>query len=106
MVLENYVILKTGVPARLHFTDHYIETRTVTDRTTGSPTSRRVLVFQVDSLDGRPVAAKYSTMAEKHAAQFQAYLADKSYRDYDFIITKTGEAYLTQWSVMALPRPK
>ena len=46
MVLENYVILKTGVPARVHFTDHYIETRTVTDRSTGLPTSRRVLIFE------------------------------------------------------------
>lgn len=106
MVLENYVILETGVPARVHFTDHVIMTRTITDPVTGGPATRKVLVLEVDRLNGKEVAAKYSTMAEKHAGQFQPYLADKSYRDYDFVITKTGEGFRTSWSVQVIPRTK
>ena len=105
MVLENYVILVPGVPARLHFTDHHIETRTITDPVTGQPTSRRALVLDVDQLNGRLVAARYSTMAEKHAAQFAPYLPDKSYTRYDFTITATGESFRRSWSVQVTPRP-
>jgi len=104
MVLENYVILKPEVPARLHFTDHTKERRTTTDPKTGRPTSRNVLIFEVDRLDSREVAAKYSIMSEKHAGQFEPYLKDKLYRGYDFIITKHGESYLTSWSVAVIPK--
>jgi len=104
MVLENYVILQAGIPARVHFTDHVIERRTTTDPGTGRPTSRNVLVFEVDKLNGKDVFAKYSIMAEKHAGQFSPYLEDKSYRGYDFIITKQGEGYLTSWSVTVIPK--
>jgi hypothetical protein len=102
-VLENYAILETGIPTTLHFTDHHIETRGITDPATGQPTSRKVLVFEVDKMDGRPVAAKYSTMSEKHAAQFQPYLADKSYTKFEFTITKTGQSYRTSYSVAVTP---
>jgi len=104
MVLENYVILETGVPARLHFTDHVTQRRTTTDPLTGQPTTRNVLVFDVDRLDGREVFAKYSIMAEKHAGQFGPYLPDKSYRGYDFLITKTGEGFRTSWSLQVIPK--
>lgn len=103
MVLENYVILETGKPARLHFTDHAIQKRTVTDPITGGPTIRSVLVFEVDRLNGRAATAKYSIMAEKHASQFKPYLEEKSYRDYEFVITKTGEGFRTSWSVQVIP---
>lgn len=104
MVLENYVILETGVPARVHFTDHAIQRRTTTDPLTGEPTTRNVLVFEVDELNGRAVFAKYSIMAEKHAGQFKPYLEDKSYPNYDFVITKIGEGFRTSWSLQVLPR--
>ena len=104
MVLENYVILETGIPARLHFTDHAIQRRTVTDPLTGEPTTRAVLVLEVDRLNNREAFAKYSIMAEKHAGQFKPYLDDKSYRNYDFVITKTGEGFRTSWSVQVIPK--
>ena len=104
MVLENYVILTTGVPGRLHFTDHVIMARTITDPITGGPTTRNVLIFEVDQFNGKSVAAKYSIMAEKHASQFVPYLDDKSYRDYDFIITPVGEGFRRTWSMQVLPR--
>lgn len=104
MVLENYVILEEGIPARLHFTDHVIQKRTITDPLTGEPATRNVLVFEVDRLNGREVFAKYSIMAEKHAGQFKPYLDKKAYRGYDFGITRTGEGFRTSWSVQVIPK--
>jgi len=104
MVLENYVMLETGIPARVHFTDHVIQKRTVTDPITGGSTTRNVLVFEVDELNGRQVAAKYSIMAEKHAGQFKPYLEGNEYRGYDFTITKTGEGFRTNWTLQVIPR--
>jgi hypothetical protein len=104
MVLQNYIILEPGIPARMHFTDHVITRRTITDPVTGGGTPRNVLVFDVDKLNGLAVAAKYSTMSEKHALQFQPYLADKSYRDYDVVITVTGEGFRTSYSTQFIPR--
>lgn len=102
-VLENYVMLETGIPTRLHFTDHAIRRRTIADPSTGAPTSRNALVFDVDRMDGRAVVAKYSTLSEKHAAQLEPYLKDRLYRDYEFTITRTGEGFLTSYSVSPVP---
>ena len=104
MVLQNYVILQPGIPARLHFFDHVIESRTITDPVTRGPATRNVLVLDVDSLDGKAVNAKYSVMAEKHANQLAPYLGDKSYKNYDFIITVNGEGFRRSWSVQVIPR--
>ena len=103
MVLQNIVMLEDGKPARLHFTDHTVEKRTINDPNTGRPGIRNVLVFNVDRLDGRAVDARYSTMAEKLAAQFETYLSDKSYRNYEIIITQTGEGFQRRWSVQFIP---
>ncbi len=103
MVLQNTVILQDGVPARLHFTDHHIETRTITDATTRQGVNRNTLVLNVDRLDGRAVEAVLTTMAEKLALQFQPYLGDKSYRSYEVIITQHGEGFQRKWSVQFIP---
>jgi hypothetical protein len=102
-VLQNYVMLETGVPTRVHFTDHHIERRTITDPVTGQPASRNVLVFNVDRMDGRPVDALYSVMAEKHAAQFEPYLKDKRYANFEFTIVRSGEGFRTSYSVTPTP---
>jgi len=102
-VLENYVILEPGIPARMHFTDHAIVRKTITDPSTGGGATRNTLVFEVDRLDGRPVMAKYSTMSEKHAGQFEPYLADRSYRDYEVVVTRSGEGFRTSYSTQFLP---
>lgn len=98
-VLENHVILETGIPTRLHFRDHHIEKRTITDRQTGEPVGRKVLVFDVDRMDARPVEALYSTMSDKHANQFEPYLGDKSYKNFEFTIVRSGEGFRTEYSV-------
>jgi len=104
MVLQNNVILQNNIPSRLHFTDHAIGKRTITNPDTGQPAVRTVLEFEVDLLDGRAVVAKFSTMAEKLASQFKPYLDDRSYRNYDFILTQRGEGYLRTWTVQVIPR--
>ena len=104
MVLENHVVLQNGIPARMHFTDHRVEARTITEPQTGRPAVRNVLVLDVDTLDGRPVHALFSTMAEKLAARFSPYLADKSYRAYDFLITQSGNGYTRDWTTRWIPR--
>ena len=104
MVLQNYVILEDGVPAKLHFWDHHLERRTITDPATGAPVIRTVLVLEVDTLNDRPVAARLSTMAEKLADKFSAYLPDKSYKGYDFVITQMGEGFRRSWTVKVIPR--
>ena len=102
-VLENYVILETGIPTRLHFTDHVIMKRTITDPITGEAATRNVLVLEVDRMDGRPVTAKYSTMSEKHATQFEPYLEGKVYRGHEFTIPRTGEDFRTAYSMAVIP---
>jgi hypothetical protein len=106
MVLENYVILKNDTPSRLHFYDHSFQRRTITDSSTGLPSLRNVLVFEVDRLDFRPVVAKLSIMAEKFAGQFEPYLEGKAYRDYEFIVTQRGDGYLRSWTVQVVPLEK
>jgi hypothetical protein len=106
MVLQNIVLLQPGIPARMHFDDDHIEKRTITDPTTGRPASRNVLVFHVTELNGAPVDSTFSTMAEKLATKLDPYRAGKRYTDYDFIITMTGQGYLTSYSLQVVPRPK
>lgn len=106
MPLGNIVILETGKPERMHFTDHAIEKRDITDPTTGQPGIRNVLVFDVDELNGQPVNAKYSTLAEKLYSRLEPYLVNKVYRNYDIVITKVGSGFRTTYNVNPLPRQK
>ena len=103
MVLQNYVELQEGVPARLHFRDHMIIAKTITDPITGGPGVRNALVFDVDRLNGVEIMSKFSTMAEKLANQFEPFLKDKSYTKYDFIITYQGSGFRRSFTVQPIP---
>lgn len=103
MVLQNYVMLQPDTPTRLHFRDHVITRRTITDPITLQPAGRNVLEFEVDRVDGREVESKLSIMAEKFAILFEPYLADRSYVNYDFIVTVSGEGFRRTFSVQAIP---
>ncbi|MBT9164924.1 MAG: hypothetical protein DDT23_00935 [candidate division WS2 bacterium] len=104
MVLGNYVILQEGVPTKMHFTDHWIETRTITDPLTGRTKQVRALVFQVAELNGAPVVAYYSTISERHALQFAPYLEGKKYRVMNFTVTMLGSGFAREWQVKVEPR--
>ena len=103
-VLENYVILEEGIPARLHFRDHALMKKTITDPVTLQPANRNTLVFEVDTLDGRSVESKLSIMAEKLASHFETFLDNKSYRNNDFVITANGSGFRRSFTVQVLPR--
>ena len=103
MVLENFVKLTPGVPSRLHFTDHAIVTKTITDPLTHRVKEARALEFVVDREDGKVVSKSYSILSEKHALDFARFLEDKGYRLFDFVITVFGSGYQAIYSVE--PRP-
>ena len=103
MPLGNYVILKPDTGERMHFVEHRIEPRTVTDNVTLRPKAVNVLVLSVDRLNGQAVAAQFSTMSETLYAKLEAYLAGNVYRNYEFIITQRGTGFQTRYTVEAIP---
>jgi hypothetical protein len=103
MPLGNWVMLKTGQPERMHFADHTEEKRTITSPTTGRPEIRNSLVMDVDMLNGLPVSAKFSTMAEGLYAKLEPYLVEKRYLEYYFSITANGEGYQRKYTVLPTP---
>ncbi len=103
MPLGNYVILEEGVPERVHFISHVLDKRDITDPKTLQPVTRNVALFTVDRLNGQPVNAMLSVMAEKLYAKFEAYLPGQVYRNYDFIITKRGTGFRTTFTVEIVP---
>jgi hypothetical protein len=103
MPLGNIVMLDPDVPERMHFTDHTIVSRDITDPTTGRPATRKVLEFSVDRMNGQPAAAKFSTMAETLYSQLEPFLSGQVYRQYEFIITKRGGGYRTRYTVDRIP---
>lgn len=104
MPLQNWIVFEEGKPERVHLADHHMDRREITDPGTGRGTYRNVAVFDVDELNGQPVASQISVMAEKLYSQLEPYLEGKKYLDYDFIITKNGTGFRTSYSVQVVPR--
>ena|SRR4030042_50523 len=98
MVLDNYVRLVDNKPSRLHFVDHVLTTDTIVDPKTRQVKQVNRLVFQVDELDGRPVVSTYSILSDKHAKDFNPYLSGERYKNYDFVITVSGEGLRREYS--------
>jgi len=105
MVLTNFVSLEPGIPTRMHFTDDYMIERTIADRESGGTKRIKSLVFQVDELEGEDESRTFSIMSQKLAAHFEAYLKNRLYREYDFIITQMGDGFLKDWNVQVIKRP-
>jgi len=103
MPLGNIVILQTGQPERMHFSDHTIETRTITDPASARPQVRNTLVMEVVILNGARVNARFSTMAEGLYSKLEPYLAGRKYLDYDFTITAVGEGFQRKYTVLVTP---
>lgn len=103
MPLGNIVMLEAGTPERMHFTDHIVADRDITDPLTGRPGVRKVLEFTVDRLNGVAANAKFSTMSESLYGMFEPFLVGKLYRGYEFIVTKRGSGYQTKYSLDKLP---
>lgn len=104
MVLMNYVELKPETPTRMHFTDAYYMQRQVPDRDRGGLKWVNSLVFWVDELNGEKVAKTFSVLSDKLKRTLEPYVPEKSYEPYDFVITKSGAGFATDFSVEAIPR--
>ena len=103
MVLKNYVELQDGVPARMHFINHAIVTKEVTDPLTGLPSDKRSLVLSVDRLNGEVVLTTFSTLADTLAVQLMPYTEGRRYIGLEFTITKHGHGFRTRYSVEVKP---
>ena len=111
MPLQNVVTFVSGIPERLHFTDHAYEQVTITDPLTGRLAPRNRLVMSVDEVNGSktdsrglPVIARLSILAEGLVNKIEPYLPNKSYQNYDFVITQTGTGYQSKYSMQVIPR--
>ena len=104
-MLMNYVEIKDGETKTLHFTDHYWVDRMIWDKDLNKEKPVRTLVFQVDEVDGALDIKTFSVLSTKLAAMLSPYLPDSGHRDFNFRITRTGEGFLTDWQVEAIPRP-
>lgn len=103
MVLANYVELQPGVPTRMHFSDSYFIERLIYDRETKGKKTIRSLVFWVDRLGGEPSARTFSILSQKLASQLQPYLEKEQFKNWEFIITKEGEGFGTEYQVETKP---
>lgn len=86
--LENWVILRPGVPVKLHFRANKIAERIITDATFGVPRSVRSMLFLVDEEDGRPVDKAFSVLSQRLMDELAGYLEGERYLRYTFTIVK------------------
>lgn len=101
--ISNFVRLTPGVQVRLHFTDHKIARRQVTDPDTKRLVEREGLMFFVDKVDGIRVDKMYSILSERHSAEFAGYLPGKAYVGYEFIVVKDAPGYVAPRIAQVLP---
>lgn len=88
MTLDNWVRLEPGVRTRLHFKDHRISEREITDPYWKTARTVRSLLFLVDRQDGAPVDKTLSVTSERLASEFEPYLEGKAYTLYDWVLEK------------------
>lgn len=88
VVNENYVKLEIGKPVRLHFIDHGIMDKIVTDPVLKWKKTVKSLVFKVDKMDGDQADTVFSMLSEKLWKEFEPYLEGQKYLNYEFVIVK------------------
>jgi len=101
--IRNFVVLAPGRPVRLHFIDHRVFKRVITDPIRLVPVERESLTFYVDREDGAPVSRVYSIISQKHAAEFAGYLPGKTYTRYEFVVIKDAAGTVPPRIASAIP---
>jgi len=101
--IENFVTLKPGIPVTLHFSDHRVVSRPITDPVRGVASTRESLLFYVDEMDGTKVDKTYSILSQKHAGEFAGYLPGKKYVGYRFTIIKDAPGFVPPRIVSVVP---
>jgi len=105
-VLGNWVVLHPGERKRLHFYNHAVVERVITDPVTGAQKTIRSLTMWVDEEDGVPVKKMFSVISEKLAGQLAPYLVNKNYVNYYFVIEKPAHKYAAPALAEVVPRSK
>ena len=101
-MLMNFIALEEGVPTRMHFSDFYRVQRQIKDRELGVEKEVDTRVFFVDRLEGRPSGRTFSVLSQKLMAQLQPFVEGKRFMEYEFIITKEGSGYSTEYRVQPI----
>jgi len=102
-VPENWVILRLGERKTLHFYDHALVTKTITDPVTGRTKSVQSLTMYVDLENDKKVDKMFSVISIKLAQAISAYIPDRRYRDYLFVIEKPIEKFAPPYLVEVIP---
>lgn len=102
--ISNFIVLAPGVSVKMHFDDHAVASRVITDPIFKRPKTVESLLFIVDELDGKPINKTYSILSQKHAAEFSGYLEGKKYRDYVFTVIKDAPGTVPPRIVEVAPR--
>ena len=93
-VISNYVKLVPGRVVAMHFRDHAVAVRDITDPIRKVLVKRQSLLFYVDEVDGAQVDMIYSILSEKHAQEFSGYLEGKKYVGYTFGVVKEAAGFV------------
>jgi len=101
---ENWVILRPAMRVKLHFYDHALVTKTITDPVTGRTKSVQSLTMYVDLENDKKVDKMFSVISIKLAQAISAYIPDRRYRDYVFVIEKPIEKFAPPYIVEVIPR--
>jgi len=102
--ISNFVMLAPGVPKELHFTDHGVMKRVITDPIRGVPVQRETLMMYVDKENGVVVDKVYAVLSQKHASELAGYLPGKSYTNYLFTVQKDSPGTVPPRIVKVAPR--
>lgn len=101
-MLMNFIALEEDIPLRMHFSDLYRIQREIFDPELGRFKEVDSRVFQVDRRDGLPVSATFSILSQKLWAQMEPFARERRFMEYEFIITKTGQRFLTEYRVQPI----
>lgn len=93
-LIENWVKLKPGIPKRLHFVNHAIESRRIHDPLMKASKDISSLVFAVDREDGNAVSKSFSVVSEKLAGDLQGWVEGKRYVGQEFTFIKDAPGFV------------
>lgn len=102
--VENFVVLKPGVPVKMHFKAHKFVDRVIMDPTFGVSRTVKALLFLVDEVGGSPVDKTYSVLSQRLAGELSGYLEGQRYLGYTFTLVKDAAGTVPPRIVEVTPR--
>lgn len=103
MVERNWVVIETGVPKRLHIIEHLVTPRKIRDPHFDVEKEVEGLVLLVDRVDGEPVLRTWSVLSTRLWELLEPYFEGQRYKSYEFIVTKLGRGFLSEYKLEVLP---